>query len=221
LTRTTAPRPLRSGVLARRSGASEPAMPYRAAARQLLRDSLLDAAARLLADRPWAQITMSDVARAAGLSRQTLYKELGTRDEFAQQFVIREGARFMNAVEQAILDNLENPHAAITAGLEVFLTMAAEDPLMRLVLEDDGTGGMLPPLTTQSRPVLEWASERLRQVMHAGWPDIPDDEALLLAETFVRLAISYVTMPRMSRSENAATAAKLFAPYIEQRMAAS
>lgn len=193
-------------------------MPYRAAARQLLRDTLLDAAARLLADRPWAQITMSDVARAAGLSRQTLYKELGTRDEFAQQFVIREGARFMNAVEQAILAHLDAPYEAITEGLEVFLTMASEDPLMRLVLEDDGTGGMLPLLTTQSRPVLEWASERLRQAMQAGWPDIEGEDAKLLADTFVRLAISYVTMPRPSRHENAATAAKLLAPYIEQAM---
>jgi AcrR family transcriptional regulator len=193
-------------------------MPYRAAARQLLRDTLLDAAARLLADRPWAQITMSDVARAAGLSRQTLYKELGTRDEFAQQFVIREGARFMDAVEQAILANLDAPREAITAGLEVFLTMASEDPLMRLLLEDDGTGGMLPLLTTQSRPVLEWASERLRQTMHSGWPDIAEEDAKLLADTFVRLAISYVTMPRPSRQENAATAAKLLGPYIEQAM---
>jgi AcrR family transcriptional regulator len=193
-------------------------MPYRAAARQLLRDTLLDAAARLLGDRPWAQITMSDVAREAGLSRQTLYKELGTRDEFAQQFVIREGARFMNAVEQAILAHLDSPREAITTGLEVFLTMASEDPLMRLLLEDDGTGGMLPLLTTQSRPVLEWASERLSQAMHAGWPDIEDEDAKLLADTFVRLAISYVTMPRPSRHENAATAAKLLAPYIEQAM---
>jgi AcrR family transcriptional regulator len=196
-------------------------MPYRAAARQLLRDTLLDAAARLLADRPWAQITMSDVARAAGLSRQTLYKELGTRDEFAQQFVIREGARFMNAVEQAILANLDAPREAITAGFEAFLSMASEDPLMRLLLEDDGTGGMLPLLTTQSRPVLEWASERLRQTMHSGWPDIADEDAKLLADTFVRLAISYVTMPRPSRQENAATAAKLLGPYIERAMSST
>ncbi len=206
------------GVRPRSSDASapEPALPYRAAARELLRDTMLDAVGRLLSDRPWAQITMSDVARAAGVSRQTLYKELGTRDEFAQQFVIREGTRFMNEVEQAVLARLHDVHGAIEAGLEVFLTMAFEDPLMRMLLEDDGTGGMLPLLTTQSRPVLEWASERLSQAMHAGWPDIDSDTAEVLADTFVRLALSYVTMPRDTPREAAQMAAGLLAPTMER-----
>jgi AcrR family transcriptional regulator len=189
------------------------------AARQLLHDTMLDAVGRLLADRPWSQITMSDVARAAGVSRQTLYKELGTRDEFAQQFVIREGTRFMNAVEQAILAQPSDVRKAITAGFEVFLTMAAEDPLMRLLLEDDGTGGMLPLITTQSRPVIEWASERLRQVMRSQWPEIDDAGADLLTDTFVRLAISYFAMPRRLPRDSAAAAAELLAPYMERAIA--
>jgi AcrR family transcriptional regulator len=191
------------------------------AARQLLHDTLLDAARRLLEDRPWAQITMSDVARAAGVSRQTLYKELGTRDEFAQQFVIREGARFLEVVEQAILTHLDDPRAAVAAGLEVFLSVASEDPLMRLLLEDDGTGGMLPLITTQSRPVLEWASERVCQVMRSGWPDVDEQDSELLADSIVRLAISYITMPHGSPSEGAAAAATLLAPYLERAMAQS
>ena len=193
-------------------------MPYRAAARQLLRDTLLDAARRLLEDRPWAQITMSDVARAAGLSRQTLYKELGTRDEFAQQFVIREGARFLEVVEGAILAHLDDPVAAVKAGLEVFLTVASEDPMMRLLLDDDGTGGMLPLITTQSRPVLDWASQRVAQIMRSGWPGVGDEDASLLADSIVRLAISYVTMPRRSPRESALAAATLLAPYLERAM---
>lgn len=196
--------------------ATEPPLPYRAAARQLLRESLLDAARRLLEDRPWAQITMSDVARAAGLSRQTLYKELGTRDEFAQQFVIREGARFLDAVERAIEGRLDEPRAAIQAGLEVFLTAASDDPLVKLLLADDGTGGMLPLVTTQSGPVLVWASARLGQAMRAGWPQAREEDLELLADTFVRLAISYVTMPRRSPRESALAAATLLAPYVEQ-----
>ena len=196
------------------------AAPYRVAARQLLRDTLFDAARRLLEDRPWAQITMFDVARAAGVSRQTLYKEIGTRDEFAQQFVIREGARFLEAVERAILEHLDDPREAVTAGLEVFLTVASQDPLMRLLLDDDGTGGMLPLITTRSRPVLEWASERLCQVMRSGWPDVGDEDAELLADSFVRLAISYVTMPSRSPRDTAAAAAALLAPYMECAMPA-
>lgn len=220
---TTAPL---NGELERTSGARRlaggrltTAKPYREAARQLLRDSLFDAASRLLADRPWAQITMADVARAAGVSRQTLYAQFGSRDEFAQAFVIREGARFLDEVERAIHAHLDDPRAAMSAGLETFLTAAAGDPLVSLLLSDDGTGGMLPLITTQGRPVLEWASARLREAMRSGWSAVPDEGAELLADSFVRLALSYVAMPRTSARQTAREAAALLGPYIEGLLA--
>lgn len=193
--------------------------PYRAAARELLHDTLFDAARELLRERPWAQITIAEVARAAGVSRQTLYKEFGSRDEFAQAFTIREGARFLDAVEQAIEGHLDDPRAAVEAGLEVFLGAASKDPLVKLLLEDDGTGGMLPLVTTHSGPVLVWASARLGEAMRAGWPHAREEDVELLADIFVRLAISYVTMPRATPADTAAAAATLLAPYVERAMA--
>ena len=50
-------------------------VPYSVAARELLRNTLLDAACHELQSRRWAEITMADIALAAGVSRQTLYKE--------------------------------------------------------------------------------------------------------------------------------------------------
>lgn len=211
----------RDGTIVAVSGEQAPAKPYRVAARQLLHDTLFDAARVLLGDRPWAQITMAEVARAAGVSRQTLYKEFGSRDEFAQAFTIREGARFLDAVERAIAAHLEDPRAAVEAGLEVFLEAAAEDPLVKLLLEDDGTGGMLPLITTQGRPVLVWASARLCDAMRSGWPHARDEDVELLADTFVRLAISYVTTPRASPAQTATAAAALLAPYVERAMTAN
>ncbi len=211
----------RVGTIASMPSAPETTTPYRIAARQLLRDSLFDAARRMLEERPWAQITMSDVARAAGVSRQTLYTQFGTRDEFAQQFVIREGARFLDAVERAIHAHLDDPRAAVSAGLEVFLAAAAADPLVRLLLEDDGTGGMLPLITTRSRPILDWASARLCEAMRSDWPQVRDEDAELLADSIVRLALSYVTMPRRSPRETAELAAALLAPYMERAMFAA
>ena len=69
--------------------------PYALAARELLRNTLLDGARDELQRRPWAEITMADIAAAAGVSRQTLYKEFGSRDEFAQVLVMREADRFL------------------------------------------------------------------------------------------------------------------------------
>jgi AcrR family transcriptional regulator len=198
------------------------ATPYREAARELLRDSLFDAARRLLEDRPWAQITMAEVARAAGVSRQTLYAQFGSRDEFAQQFTIREGARFLTGVESAIHAHLDDPARAMRAGLETFLASAAEDRLVRLLLADDGTGGMLPLVTTRSRPVLEWAGARLGAAIRAGWPELGEVDAALLADVFVRLALSYVTLPpERAPGEIAEEAAALLAPYVERATASA
>lgn len=189
---------------------------YKAAARQLLRDTLLNAAARLLEQRPWAQITMADIASAAGVSRQTLYNEFGSREQFAQAFVIREGERFLAAVEETIEENLDDPRAALAAALELFLDSAADDPLIWMLLSDDGTGGMLPLITTQSGPMLGWATIRLRVAIRSGWPQISEADATLLSEALVRLAISYATAPIGSHSRAADDAARLLGPFIEQ-----
>ena len=113
---------------------------------------------------------MAEVARAAGVSRQTLYKQFGSRDEFAQQFVIREGARFLDEVERAIHAHLDDPRARACRGPGGLPERRRRGSAGGLLLADDGTGGMLPLVTTRSRPVLEWASARLCEAMRAGWP---------------------------------------------------
>ncbi len=55
---------------------------------------------------------MADVAPPPGVSRQTLYKEFGSRDEFAQAFVLREAERFIDAVEGALDAHLDDPRRA-------------------------------------------------------------------------------------------------------------
>ena len=44
------------------------------------RESLLDAAYAALARRPWSAVRMVDVAASAGVSRQTLYNEFGSKE---------------------------------------------------------------------------------------------------------------------------------------------
>ena len=138
---------------------------------------------------------MSDIAAAAGVSRQTLYKEFGNRNEFGLAFVIHEGERFLDEVEAAVREHLDDPRAAVGAALELFLRTAGEDPLIRILLSDDGTGGMLPFVTTQGMPVVQWATARLAATIEEGWPQAPEADVRLLAESLVRLAISYITAP--------------------------
>ncbi|MGH7436189.1 MAG: TetR/AcrR family transcriptional regulator, partial [Polyangiaceae bacterium] len=58
------------------------------ATRALLRETLLGAATDLLREYKWSEVSMAAVAERAGVSRQTLYNEFGSRDEFAQSYVM-------------------------------------------------------------------------------------------------------------------------------------
>ena len=75
----------RSDIVARVSSAPNrrvaQRVPYAEASRVLLRDSILDGMRELLLNRDWSSITLSDVARAAGVARAerhtTVYADLG------------------------------------------------------------------------------------------------------------------------------------------------
>jgi len=61
-------------VNARAEPAAAPSPPrFSEAARELLRERVLDALGELLRSRAWSEVTMAHVAARAGVSRQTLY----------------------------------------------------------------------------------------------------------------------------------------------------
>lgn len=196
-------------------------LPYAEAARELLRDSLLDAAVDLLEDRTWSQVTMAGIAKGAGVSRQTLYNEFGSRQEFAQAFVLREVDRFLAAVEEAVEANLDDPTKAVSTAFGVFLLAAARNPLLRSVLAGDGTDELLPLITTHGGPVIDTATERLGRVFAEGWPGVPERKATLLAESVVRLAISFATLPEGPAHMTPDAVAELLGPFIRDALAES
>jgi AcrR family transcriptional regulator len=195
-------------------------LPYPVAARELLRNTLLDAACDQLRTRQWAEITMADIAVAAGVSRQTLYREFGSRDEFAQALVLREADRFLEAVEEAVNAHLEDPATAMSAAFDVFLNAASDNPLMRAIVESDGAEELLALFTTHGKPLVERTAEHLSAVIIAGWPAIRHEDAALLSECLVRLAISYAALPKGPASMTASSVATLLGPYVERLFAA-
>jgi hypothetical protein len=64
-------------------------------------------------------------------------------------------------VEGAVREHLDDPARALSAAFDVFLTAAAEDPLVRTLLGGDQTYSPLALVTTQGEPVVSGAAERL------------------------------------------------------------
>ena len=104
---------------------------------------------------------MADVAKAAGVSRQTLYYEFGSKDGLAEAVAMREAQRYMAGADAARVGHEGTPAEAIAAATEYTLTTAAENPLLKAVLTDDA-GGLLPFLTTRADAILDAAREQRR-----------------------------------------------------------
>jgi AcrR family transcriptional regulator len=193
--------------------------PFPVAARDLLRTTVLDAVREQLRTRTWAEVKMADVAKHAGVSRQTLYNEFGSRGELAQAFVLREADLFLDEIQQAVRANRADPVAALGAAFEVFLTTAAEDPLVRSLLGGGaGAAELLPLVTTQGEPVLERATTRLGAFLQQGWPQIDPAKTTLLAEAVVRLAISYAALPAGPAGMNGEAIAQLLGPFVREAL---
>ena len=159
------------------------------------RDLLLDAAAdAVLSGAEWDRVRMADVARAAGVSRQTLYYEFGSKDALAEALAMREAERYMAGAEAAMVGHEGSPGEAVGAATEFTLTEAASNPLLKAVLTDD-SGGLLPFLTTRSEALLTAARERCVSYLSDHWPDLPAERVLFVADAVNRLTLSHLVLP--------------------------
>jgi AcrR family transcriptional regulator len=190
------------------------------ASRTLLRDTVLDAVHELLADRSWAEVTMGAVAERAGVSRQTVYNTFGGREGLSQAYVIREADRFLVVVEQAVRDNEQDPRAALAAAVDVFLSAAETNPLVRTIAASQDGDELLALVTVRGGPVLGGVTAGLARVILETWPGLPSAETNFLADTLVRLAISYAALPSGTPRETAEGVADILGPYIDAMLAA-
>jgi len=186
------------------------------ASRSLLRRTLFEAARDLAAERPWKSVSMAAVASRAGVSRQTVYNEFGSRDGLTGALVMHEVDEFLTGVEAAIRQHDDSPADALTAALEVFLTAAAKDPLVAAVTNEDGRDELLPLVTSGAQPLLRYATERLASLLLELWPVVTPPDANFLAESIVRLGLSYVVLPVSSPQATADGVGRLMRPYIEE-----
>jgi AcrR family transcriptional regulator len=191
-------------------------IPYAEASRVLLRDSILDGMRELLLKRDWSSITLSDVASAAGISRQTIYNEFGSRQGLAQGYALRLADRLVDAVDDAIQGNVGDIYAAFLQGFRAFFAESASDPLVISLLTGTTKPDLLQLITTDSAPIITRCSDRLTSSFIHSWVRTSEDDAGVLARAIVRLAMSYVSMPPEADHDVARDLARLMSPFAER-----
>lgn len=189
--------------------------PYKSAATNLMRTTILDGLHRLLLQRTWSTVNMTDVARAAGISRQTLYKEFGTRKGLAQGYALRLADSFVSAVDDAVYANEGDSLRTLYVAFTDFFERSANDPLVLSLLTDDPPPDLLRLVTTESGTLIEHAASRLALTFERSWLRTSAHNAEILGRSVVRLALGYVSMPPANTSDVAADLASLLTPFVD------
>ena len=188
-------------------------VPYPAAARTLLRDTVIGAVDDLVRSRGWSATTMADVAAAAGVSRQTLYNEFGSRSALVEAYIAREIDVLIQRTTEVVRANADDAHRALRSAFTLFLKFASDEPVVRIIVQH-AEGGELHQLLTGLGQSL--ASDRIAALIPEVWPQVSEPDARLLADTLVRLAISHALLPTRDPAEVARGVGRLLAPFVDE-----
>lgn len=190
--------------------------PWVQESRSLLRDTVLRSTDSLVSEKPWRSVTISQVAKAAGVSRQTIYNEFGTRSDLARAYAAWAGDQLLDEVERCVADHRGDLTAALTAAFAVFLEKGADHPLIRSLGDRTGSDDLVSALATpEGAPIVNGATARLMLIIGTTWPTLPPDLVAIVAEALVRMAISHLLMPTSTPEVAASQLAVLVTPLIK------
>jgi AcrR family transcriptional regulator len=191
-------------------------VPYPTAARSLLRDTVITAVDDLVRARGWSATTMSDVAAAAGVSRQTLYNEFGSRAALVEAYIAREIDVLVGQATDAVRANADDAHRALRLAFAMFLKLASDEPVVQIIVSNAEEGELHRLLTGLGQTL---ASERIATLIPEVWPQVGVEDARLVAETLVRLAISHALLPSADPAAVAEGVGRMLAPFVDQLLA--
>lgn len=169
------------------------------------RSRIIGAAARLTCAHGWSKVTMGRLATEAGVSRQTVYNAVGSRDDLAEAMVLTESAQFIFRIAEAFDRHPDDLLPAIHDAVESTLTFAEGNALLRAVVS--ATHGadteLLPLLTTHSEALLGTVKVVVQDRVDQYEIALEPERIAAVIDIVVRSALSHVMQPTASPRETA------------------
>ncbi len=138
--------------------------------------------------------SMDDIARAAGISRITVFRRFDTKDQLVQIVVLRVLDE-VNAVIRAAFLAEKNLEKALTAALMASLRQMRDHPLFAKVIRTEPES-LVATLTTDGASVIALFRSAVGDWLGAtGGGPLSDQDAEFVAETLTRLGISLILTP--------------------------
>ncbi len=171
-----------------------------------MRGRIVEAAVELTTTSGWSKVTMPALAARVGVSRQTIYNEIGSKPRLAELMILHELQAFLAAVDQAFDRHRPDAVAAIEAATYAVMEVAQQHDLLRAIVgaEHGADTELLPLLTSRGAGVQAAATEVLAARLGECSPGMDAGECAKVAAVIVRLVLSNVTQPCGSGLEVAA-----------------
>lgn len=170
-----------------------------------IRDRVLDAAETVLTQEGWGAVTMARMAAAAGVSRQTVYNEIGTKNDLAEAMTLRQLDRFLDGVVDSFDNHPDDLVAAIRDSTRRVLTYAEDNALLHAVVS--ATHGadteLIPLLTTHSASLLAAAKYVVTERVAAFDLGLPAARLDAVIDMVVRVVLSHIMQPSASPAQTA------------------
>jgi AcrR family transcriptional regulator len=177
------------------------------------RDRILASAIELLTESGWQSITMARLAERAGVSRQTVYNEIGSKPELADAVVLDELGRFLAVVDEGFDRHPRSLSAAVHVAVLGVLERARDSAIMVAIVSST-TGAdteLLPPLTTRSTSLLETARAVVATRLSTYDVTVDDRTRDAAIDVLVRTVLSHVMQPSGPPVQSAAGIADVIA----------
>ena len=169
------------------------------------RERIVEAAVRLTSELGWAQVTMAKLADVVGVSRQTVYNEIGTKPGLAEAMTLRELERFLAVVSVAFDEHADDLVGAIRAASRSVLELAQDNRLLHAVVS--ATHGadteLLPLLTTNAGSLLATVKAVIAERIEPYDVQVPSARLDAAIDMVVRVVLSHVMQPSGSPEDTA------------------
>jgi AcrR family transcriptional regulator len=183
-----APPDARGGDLGEARSQAEPA--------SAVNERWLDAAESCYTRFGPAKTTVEDVAQAAGVSRATLYRHFGSRDDLLLGVIVRE-ARRLAAEAEIHLQRFDDVGSWIVEGMLLCLREIPRRPLLAMLFAPEEVG-VASRLVLTSERLLEIGTDIFRPIFEPARRRGLLRESVqieLLIEWVLRILMSYLTVP--------------------------
>lgn len=170
-----------------------------------MRERIVAAAVALTTEVGWSRVTMATLADHVGVSRQTVYNEVGTKPGLAEAMILQELDRFLGVVNLAFDGQPTDLVAAIRDASRGVLELAQDNRLLHAVVS--ATHGadteLLPLLTTHAESLLAAAKLVVRDRIEPYDVTLDEEHLEAAIDMVVRVVLSHVMQPSAAPAETA------------------